>query len=155
MQRLVKGSRNACRSVRANSSRSLQVKVYFRPQPSTNILNADSLFHALASEKCQEGKRNIVNGEDILSAMTLLDFEHYASALRPYLSNCEIKTSKPAKMSAVQPDPRHTSSVACFQRSGGGNNVGSPQGSDAPERHKGAHKFSAAVRTSDNDTAGE
>lgn len=52
-----------------------------------------------ASEKCQQEKRKILNGEDILLAMTTLGFENYAESLKIYLAkyremlkaNCEKK----------------------------------------------------------------
>jgi nuclear transcription Y subunit beta len=40
----------------------------------------------IASEKCQLEKRKTVNGEDILTAMSMLGFENYAEALKIYLS---------------------------------------------------------------------
>jgi histone H3/H4 len=44
-----------------------------------------SFITSEAAEKCQQGRRKTVTGEDILFALTSLGFEHYAEVLKIYL----------------------------------------------------------------------
>lgn len=75
-----------------------------------------SLTRWLAAENTSDGKRATIAGTDVLKAMEELSFEHYAKALRLYMSGYPMKsqqceeqvdgqTSKPLTKRKTQQSP--------------------------------------------------